>query len=160
MIKEANLCTAFFPMRAGGSNLQRTIGLKAPQRPAPRVQRPGRKDRLRRVVARTCPYVGGNLAAYCAQHFVRTLITSGAEEFPELRKRWGAAFLGSGLLLHHERQHHGRCHTSVSSGVRTYRRQAVDIQLLSSKSGRRAAARSQVTAANAAYARRERQGSA
>ena len=34
----------------------------------------------------------------------------------------GAAFLGSGLLLHHEWQHHGRCHTSVSSGVRTYRR--------------------------------------
>src|ERR1700730_6974824 len=30
MIKEANLCTAFFPMGAGGSNLQRTIGLKAP----------------------------------------------------------------------------------------------------------------------------------
>src|ERR1700730_7596909 len=30
MIKEANLCTAFFPMGAGGSNLLRTIGLKAP----------------------------------------------------------------------------------------------------------------------------------
>ena len=30
MIKEANLCTAFFPMGTGGSNLQRTIGLKAP----------------------------------------------------------------------------------------------------------------------------------
>ena len=40
----------------------------------------------------------------------------------------GAAFLGSGLLLHHERQHHGRCHTSVSSGARTYRRQPVGIQ--------------------------------
>ena len=40
----------------------------------------------------------------------------------------GAAFLGSGLLLHHERQHHGRCHTSVSSGARTYRRQPVVIQ--------------------------------
>src|ERR1700720_4894985 len=30
MIKAANLCTAFFPMGTGGSNLQRTIGLKAP----------------------------------------------------------------------------------------------------------------------------------
>jgi putative transposase len=52
-------------------------------------------------------------------------------EFPDLRKRyWGAAFLGSGLLLHHERQHHGRCHTSVSSGARTYRRQPVVIQFI------------------------------
>ena len=49
-------------------------------------------------------------------------------EFPDLRKRYWAAFLGSGLLLHHERQHHGRCHTSVSSGARTYRRQPVGIQ--------------------------------
>jgi hypothetical protein len=31
------------------------------------------------------------------------------------------------LLLHHERQHHGR-HTSVSSGARTYRHQPVVIQ--------------------------------
>jgi hypothetical protein len=29
-IKAANLCTAFFPMGTGGSNLQRTIGLKVP----------------------------------------------------------------------------------------------------------------------------------
>ena len=42
-------------------------------------------------------------------------------EFPDLRKRfWGAAFPGSRLLLHHERQHHRRCHTSVSSRARTY----------------------------------------
>jgi putative transposase len=34
-------------------------------------------------------------------------------ELPDLRKRyWGR--LGSGLLLHHQRQHYGRCHTSVS----------------------------------------------
>ena len=32
----------------------------------------------------------------------------------------GTAFLGARLLLHHERQPHGRCHTSVSSGARTY----------------------------------------
>jgi hypothetical protein len=30
MIKAANLCTAFFPTGTGGSNLQRTIGRKAP----------------------------------------------------------------------------------------------------------------------------------
>jgi hypothetical protein len=46
-------------------------------------------------------------------------------EFPGLRKRyWGRA----GLLLHHERQHHGRCHTSISSRARTQRRQPVVIQ--------------------------------
>ena len=38
-----------------------------------------------------------------------------------------------GLLLHHERQHHGRCHTSVSSGARTYRRQPVVIQFLDTR---------------------------
>jgi REP element-mobilizing transposase RayT len=48
-------------------------------------------------------------------------------EFPELRKRyWGRHFWTRGY--HHERQHHGRCHTSVSSGTRTYRRQPVGIQ--------------------------------
>ena len=46
-------------------------------------------------------------------------------EFPDLRKRyWGRHFWARGYL-HHERQHHGRCHTSVSSGARTYRRQPV-----------------------------------
>jgi hypothetical protein len=43
----------------------------------------------------------------------------------------GTAFLGARLpSLHHQRQHHGRCHPSVSSGARTYRRQPVGIQLL------------------------------
>ena len=45
----------------------------------------------------------------------------------------GAAFLGSGLLLHHERQHHGRCHTFVSSGARTYRRRPVVVQFTNQK---------------------------
>ena len=40
----------------------------------------------------------------------------------------GGGISGLGLLLHNERQHHGRCHTSVSSGARTYRRQPVVIQ--------------------------------
>src|ERR1700731_1004169 len=92
------------------------------------LQRTWRPDRLRRFVARTCPYVRGNPGAYCGQRLRAarqgTLIASGADGVPGL----GAAFLGSGLLLHHQRQHHGRCHTSVSSEARTYRRQPVVIQ--------------------------------
>src|ERR1700720_4189538 len=58
-----------------------------------------------------------------------SVVTSGADGVPGLAQALlGAAFLGSGLLLHQERQHHGRCHTSVSSGARTYRRQPVVIQ--------------------------------
>src|ERR1700730_2298694 len=98
------------------------------------VQRTWRPDRLRRFVARTCPYVRGNPAAYCGQRLRAarqgTLIASGADGVPRLAQALlGAAFLGSGLLLHHQRQHHGRCHTSVSSEARTYRRQPVVIQL-------------------------------
>src|SRR6202162_4452307 len=51
-------------------------------------------------------------------------------EFPDLRRRYWGRFLGSGLLLHHERQYHGRCHTSATSGARPYRRQPVVIQLV------------------------------
>jgi Transposase IS200 like len=92
----------------------------------------GGPDRLRRFVARTCPYVRGNPAAYCGQRLRAArqgmLIASGAD--PGLAQvLLGAAFLGSGLLLHHQRQHHGRCHTSVSSEARTYRHQPVVIQL-------------------------------
>jgi Transposase IS200 like len=58
-----------------------------------------------------------------------TVIASGPDGVPGLAQALlGAEFLGSGLLLHHERQHHARCHTSVSSGARTYRRQPVVIQ--------------------------------
>src|ERR1700731_590441 len=99
------------------------------------VQRTWRPDRLRRFVARTCPYVRGNPAAYCGQRLRAarqgTLIASGADGVPGLAQALlGAAFLGSGLLLHHQRQHHGRCHTSVSSEARTYRRQPVVIQCM------------------------------
>jgi Transposase IS200 like len=93
----------------------------------------GRPDRLRRFVARTCPYVRGNPAAYCGRRLRAarqgTVITSGADGVPGLAQALlGTAFLGARLLLHHERQHHGRCHTSVSSGARTYRHQPVVIQ--------------------------------
>src|ERR1700737_4754312 len=71
------------------------------------VQRTWRPDRLRRFVARTCPYVRGNPAAYCGQRLRAarqgTLIASGADGVPGLAQALlGAAFLGSGLLLHHE----------------------------------------------------------
>jgi hypothetical protein len=86
------------------------------------VQGTRRPDRLRRVVAGTCPYVRGNPAAYCRQRLRAarqgTLITSRADGVPGLAQALlGAAFLGARLLLHHERLHHGRCHTSVSSGA-------------------------------------------
>src|SRR5437762_2581326 len=86
-------------------------------------------------VARTCPYVRGNPAAYCGQRLRAarqgTLIALGADGVPGLAQALlGAAFLGSGLLLNHQRQHHGRCYTSVSSEARTYRRQPVVIQFL------------------------------
>src|SRR4030081_3771274 len=104
------------------------------------VQRTGRPDRLWRFVARTCPYVRGNPAAYCGQRLRAarqgTLIASGADGVPGLAQALlGAAFLGSGLLLHYQRQHHGRCHTSVSSEARTYRRQPVVIQFAAPHQG-------------------------
>ena len=92
------------------------------------VQRTGRPDRIRRFVAITCPYVRGNPAAYCRER-LRAARQGTVIASPGLAQALlGAAFLGSGLLLHHERQHHGRCHTSLSSGARTYRRQPVVIQ--------------------------------
>jgi hypothetical protein len=58
-----------------------------------------------------------------------TVIASGADGVSGLAQALlGAAFLGLGLLLHHQRQHYGRCHTSVSSGARTHRHQPVVIQ--------------------------------
>src|SRR5205807_3286634 len=62
--------------------------------------------------------------------FVRTLITSDAEEFSELRKRYWGGISGLGAPSPSRAAHHGRCHTSVSLGARTYRRQAVGIQTI------------------------------
>src|SRR5438477_2310932 len=56
------------------------------------VQRTWRPDRLRGFVARTCPYVRGNPAAYCSSHRVQM-------EFPDLRKRyWGRHFWARGYF--------------------------------------------------------------
>src|SRR3984893_6332282 len=67
------------------------------------LQRTGRPDRLRRFVARTCPYVRGNPGAYCGQRLRAarqgTLIASGADGVPGLAQALlGAAFLGSGYF--------------------------------------------------------------
>ena len=111
------------------------------------VQGTRRPDRLRRSVAGTCPYVRGNPAAYRGQRLRAarqgTVIASGADGVPGLAQALlGAAFLGSRLLLHPEWQHHGRCHTSVSSSARTYRRQPVVIQFPSAAISARTPAQS------------------
>jgi hypothetical protein len=61
----------------------------------------GRPDRLRRFVARTCPYVSGNPAASSLQRLRAarqgTLITSAAEGVQDVRKRtWGRHFWARG----------------------------------------------------------------
>src|SRR6202165_5480946 len=52
------------------------------------VQRTGRPDRIRRFVARTCPYVRGNPTAYCGQRLRAarqgTVVASGADGVPGL----------------------------------------------------------------------------
>src|SRR5665811_1030227 len=65
-------------------------------------------DRIRRFVARTCPYVRGNPPTYCGQRLRAmrqgTVIASCADGVPgPAQALLGAAFLGSRLLLHHER---------------------------------------------------------
>ena len=59
------------------------------------------RERIR-IVARTCPYVRGNPAAYCGQRLRAarqgTLITSAAEGVPGLAQaHLGTAFLGARL---------------------------------------------------------------
>ena len=109
------------------------------------------RERIRTIIRQVCRELGVKIVSgvlsrehvhmfveipphIAVSDFVRvrqgTVIASGADGVPGLAQALlGAAFLGSGLLLHHERQHHRRCHTSVSSGARTYRRQPVVIQL-------------------------------
>ena len=72
------------------------------------VQRTWCPDRIRRFVARTCPYVRGDPPTYCGQRLRAmrqgTVIASCADGVPGLAQALlGAAFLGSRLLLHHER---------------------------------------------------------
>src|SRR4029077_1731206 len=73
------------------------------------LQRTRRPDRLRRFVARTCPYVRGNPAAYCGQRLRAarqgTLIASGADGVPGLAQ----ALLG-------ERHFWARGYFSTTSG--------------------------------------------
>ena len=108
MIKAANMCTAFFPTGPGG----RTCNARSASR-LPKGLRRERKDLGVKIVSGVLSREHVHMLVEIPPHialsdFLRTVITSGKEEFPDLRKRyWGAAFLGSGLLLHHKRQHHG-----------------------------------------------------
>src|SRR3984893_8911618 len=97
------------------------------------VQRTGRPDRIGRCreTMSICSWKSRRIlpsATSCGAS--RDGRRIGADGVPGLAQALlGAAFLGSGLLLDHQRQHHGRCRTSVSSGARTYRRQPVVTQL-------------------------------
>src|SRR6202023_2892510 len=120
------------------------------------LQRTGRPDRLRHFVARTCPYVGGNPAASSRQRLRAarqgTLITSAAEEVPGLAQaHLGTAFPGARPPAATSRTMSSTSifrSTNLSAAAGRY-------SVTTSKSGRRAAGRSQVSAANAAHARRE-----
>jgi REP element-mobilizing transposase RayT len=107
------------------------------------------RERIRTIIRQLCKELGvqivsGVLSREHVHMFVesrrilRSATSRGASrDAHRIRCRWssptcasatGAAFLGSRLLLHHQRQHQGRCHTSVSSEARSYRRQPVVIQ--------------------------------
>src|SRR5665811_1016968 len=67
------------------------------------VQRTGRPDRIRRFVARTCPYVRGNSAAYCRQRLRAarqgTVIASGPDGIPGLaQSATGGGISGLGAI--------------------------------------------------------------
>src|SRR5450631_203478 len=67
------------------------------------VQGTGSPDRIRRFVARTCPYVRGNPAADAVSDFVRRVKGRSSHrvqmEFPDLRKRyWGRHFWARGYF--------------------------------------------------------------
>ena len=96
------------------------------------VQRTGRPDRIRRLSREHVHML------WKSRRILPSATSCGASrDGHRIGCRWssrtcasatGADFWLRGVLLHHERQHHGRCHTSVSSGARTYWRQPVVIQ--------------------------------
>src|ERR1700704_439691 len=75
-------------------------------------------DRLGRFVQRACPHVRRDTTAYRGQRLRspwRALIASRSDGVPRTSQTLlGSPFLGEGLLLHHQRQHHRRGDTSVS----------------------------------------------
>src|ERR1700737_2903183 len=76
-------------------------------------------DRLGRFVQRACPHVRRDTTAYRGQRLrspcQRALVASRSDEVPRTSQTLlGSPFLGEGLLLHHQRQHHRRGDTSVS----------------------------------------------
>src|ERR1700724_1634042 len=83
------------------------------------LQGTGGTDRLGRFVQRACPHVRRDTTAYRGQRLrspcQRALIASRSDGVPRTSQTLlGSPFLGEGLLLHHQRQHHRRGDTSVS----------------------------------------------
>src|SRR6202045_682994 len=76
-------------------------------------------DRLGRFVQRACPHVRRDTTAYRGQRrrstCQRALVASRSDGVPRTSQTLlGSPFLGEGLLLHYQRQHHRRGDTSVS----------------------------------------------
>src|ERR1700731_882773 len=79
----------------------------------------GGTDRLGRFVQRACPHVRRDTTAYRGQRrrstCQRALVASRSDGVPRTSQTLlGSPFLGEGLLLHYQRQHHRRGDTSVS----------------------------------------------
>src|SRR3982074_3741879 len=71
------------------------------------------------VCPKSIPHVRRDTTAYRGQRLrspcQRTLVASRSDGVPRTSQTLlGSPFLGQGLLLHHQRQHHGRGDTSVS----------------------------------------------
>src|SRR5205807_7606109 len=84
-----------------------------------RSARNGGTDRLGRFVQRACPHVHRDTTAYRGQRrrstCQRALVASRSDGVPRTSQTiLGSPFLGEGLLLHYQRQHHRRGDTSVS----------------------------------------------
>src|ERR1700730_2897075 len=84
-----------------------------------RLQGTGGTDRLGRSVQRACQHVRRDTTAYRGQRrrstCQRALVASRSDGVPRTSQTLlGSPFLGEGLLLHYQRQHHRRGDTSVS----------------------------------------------
>src|SRR6202045_3758306 len=100
------------------------------------------RERIRTIIRQLCKELGVQivsgvlsrehvLCSWKSRRILRSATSCGASrDAHRIRCRWSSRTCASACsgLLHHQRQHHGRCHTSVSSEARTYRRQPVVIQ--------------------------------
>jgi putative transposase len=141
-----------FPLNPTGSLSRRHLAQFVITKYRDKVQEVAVRERIRTIIRQVCKELGVQIVSgilsrehvhmlveilphHPVSDFVRRVKGRSSHrlqrEFPDLRKRtWGRHFWARGSLLHHQRQHHGRCHPSVSSGARTSRRQPVVIRLL------------------------------